>query len=101
MLLGVVVDDVVEDDDGAAVELVVAVDVVVAAAVPVSVDELAVDAVVDAVVELDDVVVEPQAASAARAPAAVKLSIKRMFSSSRIWDPRGFGAQSVSRLGAI
>jgi hypothetical protein len=98
-----VVDDVVElDDDGAAVELVVAVDVVVAGAALVSVDVLAVvAAVVDAVVELDDVVVEPQAASAARAPAAAKLRIKRMLSSSRKWDKAGFGAQSVSRLGAI
>ena len=84
MLLDVVVDDVVElDDDGAAVELVVAVDVVVAGVVLVSVDVLA---VVDAVVELDDVVVEPQAVSAARAPAAAKLKIKRMLSSSRTWD---------------
>lgn len=80
------VDDVVElDDDGAAVELVVAV--VVAGAMAVSVDVLAVvDAVVDSVVELDVVVVEPQAASAARAPAAAKLRIKRMLSSSRRWD---------------
>ena len=96
-------EDVVElDCDGAAVELVVAVAVVVAGAVLVSVDVLAVvAAVVDAVVELDDVVVEPQPASAARAPAAAKLRIKRMLSSSRTWDPRGIGAQSVSRLGAI
>jgi hypothetical protein len=80
------VDDVVELDEGAAVELVVAV--VVAAAVPVSVEVLAlVAAVVDSVVELDVVVVvEPQAASAARAPAAAKLRIKRMLSSSRKWD---------------
>lgn len=84
MLLDVVVEEVVElDDDGAAVELAVAVDVVVAGVVPVSVDVLA---VVAAVVELDDVVVEPQAVSAARAPAAAKLKIKRMLSSSRIWD---------------
>jgi hypothetical protein len=89
LLLDVVVDDVVElDDDGAAVELVVAVDVVVAGVVLVSVDVLA---VVDAVVELDDVVVEPQAVSAARAPAAAaKLKIKRMLSSSRIWDGERF-----------
>ena len=93
-------DDVVElDDEGAAVELVVAVEVVAAGAVLVSADVLA---VVDAVVELDDVaVVEPQAASAARAPAAPKLRIKRMLSSSRTWDGGGIGAQPVSRLGAI
>ena len=91
------------DDDGAAVELVVAVDVLVAGAMPVSVDVLdVVAAVVDSVVELDVVVVvEPQAAIAARAPAAAKLRIKRMLSSSRKWDRGGFGAQSVRRLGAI
>ena len=85
MLLDVVVDDVVELEDGAAVELVAAVDVVVV--VPVSVDVLAVvAAVVDSVVELDVVVVvEPQAARAARAPAAAKLRIKRMLSSSGNW----------------
>lgn len=82
MLLDEVVDVVVAPD-GAAVELVVAVDVVVA--VPVSVDVLAeVDAVVDSVVELDvDVVVDPQAARAINAPAAAKLRNKRMLSSSR------------------
>jgi len=85
LLLDVVVDDVVELEDGAAVELVAAVDVVVV--VPVSVDVLAVvAAVVDSVVELDVVVVvEPQAARAARAPAAAKLRIKRMLSSSGNW----------------
>lgn len=80
-----VVEELVEldDDDGA----VVAVPVVVAVSVLVVVlaAGAVVAAVVDSVVELvDDVVVEPQAAMAISAPAAAKLRIKRMLSSSVI-----------------
>ena len=66
----------------------------------VSVDALVVDdAEVSVVVEL---VVEPQAAIAASAPAAAKLKIKRIGSPPPgNWDERAIGAQSVSRLGAI
>jgi hypothetical protein len=81
-VLEVVEEDVVlDDDDGAAV----AVPVVAAVSVMVVVFAAGavVDAVVDSVVELvDDVVVEPQAAMAISAPAAAKLRIKRMLSSS-------------------
>jgi len=82
---------------------VVAVLVDDAVLVPVSVDAPVVDeALVSAVVDvLVVVVVEPQAAMAASAPAAAKLRIKRMLSSSRKWDGGGFVDQPVSRLGAI
>ncbi|MBS0386238.1 MAG: hypothetical protein JSS00_12920 [Proteobacteria bacterium] len=103
MLDVVAVDEVVEvDDDGAAVELVVPVDVVVAGAMLVSVDVLDVVAA-EPLLELDvAVVVEPQAASAANAPAAAKLRIKRMLSSSRKnGNQEGIGDQTVRRLGAI
>jgi hypothetical protein len=83
LLLDEVVDDVVEDD-GAVVPLVVDVEGDVDVPVLVSVDELVVvDADVSAVVELDVVVDWPQAAMAIRAPAAAKLRIKRILSSSR------------------
>lgn len=74
-------DEVVELDDGAAVELVVAVVVAAPVLLLVSVDALVVVAAdVSAVVELlvEDDVVCPQAAIAARAPAAAKLKIKRI-----------------------
>ena len=73
-------DDVVELDDGVA--LVVAVVVDAAVLLLVSVDALVVVAAdVSAVVELlvEDDVVWPQAAIAARAPAAAKLRIKRIL----------------------
>ena len=91
---------VVEDEEGAA--LVVAVVVEAPVLLLVSVDALVVDAAdVSAVVELllEDVV-WPQAAIAARAPAAAKLKIKRMASPPVKWDEGAIGAQSVRRLGA-
>ena len=102
-MLDEVVDEVVALDDGAAVELVVAVDVPVL--IEVSVDALVVDeADVSAVVELvEDEVVWPQAAMATRAPAAAKLRIKRIGSPllPEIGTEGGIGPQSVRRLGAI
>ena len=80
-MLDEVVDEVVELDDGAAVELVVAVVVdapVLLAVVVDIVDAADVSAVVELVV--DDEVVWPQAAMATRAPAAAKLKIKRIGS---------------------
>ena len=104
-MLDELVDVVVELDDGAAVELVVAVVVDAPVPIDVSVELLVVDeADVSAVVELvEDEVVWPQAAMATRAPAAAKLNIKRMGSPllPEIGTEGGIGPQSVRRLGAI
>lgn len=67
---------VVADEDGAALVVAVIVDAPVLLAV--SVDAPVVDEAEVSAVLLVDVVVEPQAAIAARAPAAAKLKIKRM-----------------------
>ncbi len=92
---------VVADEDGAALVVAVVVDAPVLLAV--SVDALVVDEAEVSAVLLVDVVVEPQAAIAARAPAAAKLKIKRMGSPLLPCNGNqaAIGAQSVRRLGAI